>query len=97
MDNILCAVGDLLVQHLGFFDVGVDAHIADGDAAAEMFAERGCTGLMPGQIDGLHQGYRLGRRRHALCHHAVIRSEHQQMLLFGFVMYLPGNTGKLNG
>ena len=84
--DIPSAEGDFPVQHLRLFDLSIDAHIADGDAAAEMLAQCRGTCLVPGQIDGLHQCHRLGCRRYTFLHHTVVRGKHQKMLLLYRIM-----------
>ena len=48
VNNILRTIGNLLIQHLGFFDVGIDAHIAHSDIATKVLAQSGCSCLMAG-------------------------------------------------
>ena len=95
-NDILRSVGNFPIQHSRLLDIHIDTHIADGDAAAKVLAESGCSGLMTGQVDGLHQRDALGRTGHALCHHAVIGSEYQKVFLFDFVVYLSGDACKLD-
>ena len=62
-----------------------------------MLAQGGRAGLVPGQVDGLHQGHRLGGRGHILLHHAVIGGEDQQVLLFDSVMHRACDACQLDG
>ena len=96
MDHIGRAVGDFPVQHGALPDIGVDAHIAHGNAAVEVPGQHRGAGLGPGQIDRLHQCHRLGRTGHAFCHHTVVRGKYQQVFLLDMVVHPAGDAGKLD-
>ena len=95
--NILRAVGNFPIQHCFLLDIGIDAHIADGDAAAEMFRKNACAGFSTGQVHRLHQRHGLGGTGHALRHHAVVGGKYQKMGLLHFIMHLPGDARQLDG
>ena len=95
--HILGAVGDLPVQHQRLPDVGIDAYITHGNAAAEVLCQYRRTGFGMGQVDGLHQRHRLGRAGHALFHHAVVSGKHQQVLPGHSDGHFPGDARQLDG
>ena len=80
------AVGDFPVQNLGLRHIVHYAHIHHGDAAAEVLAQGRGPGFGPGQVHGLLQCHDLGGAGHALFHHAVVRGEHQQVLIVHAVL-----------
>ena len=95
--NILRAVGNFPVQHRFLFDIGIDAHIADGDAAAEMFRKNACAGFSTGQVHRLHQRHGLGCAGHALRHHAVVGGKYQKVGPPHLIMHPPGDARQLDG
>ena len=97
LGEVLGAVGNFPVQDLGLPDIGVDAYIADGDAAAEMAAEGGRAGFVAGQVDGLHQCHALGRTGNALGHHAVVGGEDQKVRMFHTVVKPTRDARHLDG
>ena len=76
---------------------GIDAHITHRNAGTEVLRQHGSPGLCPGQIDGLHQGHRLGGTGNALFHNAVVRGKHKKVGLVHGIMDLSGDACQLNG
>ena len=61
-----------------------------------MLTKSRSAGLGPGQVDGLHQSHRLGRRGYPLGHNAVVSGEDQKVLFFDFIVDPSGDTGQLD-
>ena len=93
LKDILCPHGDFPIQNLWIGDHRVDAHIANRNTGTKVLGKDGSTGFGTGQVDGLHQGYGLGRTGNPLLYHTIVRRKNQQVGMVHGIVHRAGNAG----